>query len=182
MLSLLFFRGHGIVPVLVRLFTWKWFYAQKWKDVPSHVAIVVDSEYGVKRKYEAVVTGIQSAAFSYSEIENDKSLIAEIKLPFSDVAASRKYLDSQVGDRYGFEVVAITGLAVLSPPWVDAVLAFVWTRLMGGRNGETCPLHCSLLAKMSMSAGGFVFEKGTDNMPMSPNDLFLLLSGSSTKG
>lgn len=172
MLRLLFFRGHGIVPILVRLFTWRPLSGQRWKDVPAHVAIVTNSPDGIPRKYEAVITGIQSTVFIESENSADKSVIAEFSFISDTGFSAYHYLEDQVGDRYGFEAVALTGMTVLAPRRIDKKLASIWAKMYGGKNGETCPLHCSLLAKKAMEAAGLPdVRPRKDGMPLSPNDL-----------
>jgi len=171
MISLLFFRGHGVIPVLVRLFTWKWFYGQKWKDVPAHVAVMIEVRDGVFVKYEAIVSGIESNIIDYNDQLSDKSLMAKIDVYVPDVKSSIAYLDSQLNDRYGFEAVAINGIAAISPFWIDLILSAIWRHLMNGQDPKTCPLHCSMLAFLAVRAGGKVLDGREDGMPSSPNDL-----------
>jgi hypothetical protein len=173
MLHLLFFRGHGIVPVLVRLFCWHWWRSQRWRDVPAHVAVAVpaSTDSNALYEYEAVVTGIQVSLLAREDIQKLNGLIASIQLDVPDPEAASRWLDSQVGHRYGFEAVALTGLAVLSPTWLDMLWARCWARLQGGKSGRTAPLHCSLLCLNALRAGGFDTAKFPDFPPVSPNDL-----------
>lgn len=167
MLHLLFFRGHGIVPVLVRLFCWRWWGGQRWRDVPAHVAIW-DTEEGIE--YEAIVTGIRSGRLESAESLPGLIESVPVALPEPDLA--RRWLMQQVGKRYGFEAVALTGLTVLSPSWLDLIWARCWARLQGGRSGRTSPLHCSLLCLGALEAAGFP-TNFPGFPPVSPNDLML---------
>lgn len=173
MLHLLFFRGHGIVPVLVRLFCWRWWRGQRWSDVPAHVAIALPTSGKTLHEYEAIVTGIQVSLLDPGTIPALNGLIACIKVEVPDIEASRRWLDEQVGQCYGFEAVALTGLTVLSPAWLDLIWARCWAKLQGGRSGRTSPLHCSLLCLKALHAGGFTGDELPDFPPASPNDLML---------
>lgn len=172
MLHLLFFRGHGIVPVLVRLFCWHWWTCQHWRDVPAHVAVAVPTSTNALYEYEAIVSGIQVSLLAREEIPKLTGLIASVEMKVPNPEAASQWLDSQVGQRYGFEAVALTGLAVLSPSWLDLTWARCWASLQGGKSGRTSPLHCSLLCRRALEAGGY---KTTlpDFPPISPNDLML---------
>lgn len=172
MLHLLFFRGHGLVPVLVRLFCWRWWRGQRWREVPAHVAVAVPTSANALHEYEAVVTGIQVSLLAQEDIPKLNGLIASIDLDVPDPESASRWLDLQIGRRYGFEAVALTGLAVLSPAWLDLIWARCWARLQGGRSGRTSPLHCSLLCLGALEAAGFP-TNFPGFPPVSPNDLML---------
>ena len=137
MLHLLFFRGHGLIPMLVRLFCWHWWRGQRWRDVPAHVAIW-DTEEGIE--YEAIVTGIRSERLE--SIECLSGLIEALPVEVPEPEITRRWLMQQVGRPYGFLAVTATGLGILSPPALDRLLRTLWERLAGGRAGRTAPLDC----------------------------------------
>ena len=166
MLHLLFFRGHGLVPVLVRLFCWHWWRGQRWREVPAHVAIWDRDTW---TEYEAIVTGIRSGHLA--GIQETSGLIGIIPVSVQHPDAARAWLDDQVGKPYGFLAVTATGLGILSPPALDRLWRTLWERLAGGRAGRTAPLDCSLLAQMALRAGGLDLLGRDDGLPVSPNDL-----------
>lgn len=170
MLHLLFFRGHGLVPVLVRLFCWHWWHGQRWRDVPAHVAIW---DRDNKTEYEAIVTGIRSGQLDGLNKLSGLVEMIPVSVPHPD--AARAWLDEQVGRPYGFLAATATGLGILSPPALDRLWRTLWEHLSGGRSGRTAPLDCSLLAQMALRAGGQNILGRDDGLPVSPNDLFLSL-------
>ncbi len=170
MLHLLFFRGHGLVPVLVRLFCWHWWHGQRWREVPAHVAIW-DAEEGLE--YEAIVTGIRSGRLD--SLDGLSGLIEALPVALPEPNLARRWLMQQVGRPYGYLAVAATGLGILSPPALDRLWRTLWEHLSGGRSGRTAPLDCSLLAQMALRAGGQNILGRDDGLPVSPNDLFLSL-------
>lgn len=166
MLHLLFFRGYGLVPVLVRLICWHWWHGQKWREVPAHVS-VWDAEEGLE--YEAIVTGIRSERLE--SIESLTGLIEALPVAVPEPELSRRWLMQQVGRPYGFLAATATGLGILSPPALDRLWRTLWERLSGGKGGRTAPLDCSLLAQMALRAGGLDLLGRADGLPVSPNDL-----------
>ena len=173
MLHLLFFRGHGLVPVLVRLFCWRWWLGQHWRDVPAHVAVAVPASTNANAlyEYEAVVTRIQVSLLARKEIPKLNGLIACVDIEVPDPRQAHAWLDLQIGRRYGFEAAALTGLGIVSPPALDRWWRRIWEHLSGGRSGRTAPLDCSLLAQMALRAGGLDLLGREDGLPVSPNDL-----------
>lgn len=171
-LSLLFFRGHGIVPVLVRLCCWQWWLGQRWCDVPAHVSIW-DRAEGIE--YEAIVSGIHSSTLP--SLDGITGLIDNVVVVVPGLDQSRHWLTLQVGKPYGFLAAAATGLGILSPPALDLLWLRIWANLAGGRSGRTAPLDCSLLAQMALIAGGLDVPGRADGLPVSPNDLMMGLKG-----
>jgi hypothetical protein len=173
MLHLLFFRGHGLVPVFVRLLCWHWWRGQRWQAVPAHVAVAVpaSTDTNVLYEYEAVVTGIQVSLLAREEIQEINPLSSCVELRVPDPAQAHAWLDLQIGRRYGFETAALTGLGIVSPPALDRWWRRIWEHLSGGRSGRTAPLHCSLLVQMALRAGGLDLLGRGDGLPVSPNDL-----------
>ena len=171
--TLLFFRGctiipdgfKSIVPTIVRLCTWPKNRIH-FNNVPAHVAIVANDV-----EYEAVVSGIRK-----SELKSDfdgkfyglRNLVAQIQFEVDDNLNDKLawFLDAQVGQRYGFETVAITGIGNLrgEPPLFTKRL---WEKLSSGR---TSPKHCSYLCQLALKEIG-IDVKRHDNLPMSPMDL-----------
>ena len=188
MVHLLFFRGHGIVPILVRLLTWHWWRGQHWSQVPAHVALAIPAgrvlhaelpSYAAKlpsyAEYEAITTGIHVSMLAESDMPRLHGLIddipVEVPLPHETV----RWLDAQVGLPYGYLAVAATGLGIVSPPWMDRCWLRLWERLAGGKSGRTAPLNCSLLCQLALRAGGLDVQGRQDGLPVSPNDLLLIL-------
>lgn len=171
-LTVLAFRGHGIMPVLIRLFCWHWRQGQRWSEVPAHVAIW--DEAGAA-EYEAIVTGIKRSELA--SLDGLRGLTHTIRVEVPDMAGTRVWLEEQVGREYGYLAVAATGLGILSPPSLDRVWRCWWERLSGGKSGRTAPLDCSLLAQMALRAGGVEMLGRRDGLPVSPNDLVLELKG-----
>lgn len=172
MLHLLFFRGHGLVPVLVRLFCWRWWQGQHWRDVPAHVALWDRDTW---TEYEAIVTGIRATHLSGLQETSGLVGVLEVSLPHPDAATA--WLGDQVGKPYGFLASAATGLGILSPPALDLWWRWLWRHLSGGKAGRTAPLNCSLLCQLALRAGGLNLVGREDGLPVSPNDLLLTLKG-----
>jgi hypothetical protein len=172
--TLLFFRGctlipDGIVkctiPFLIRLCTWPRGRVH-FNNVPAHVAIVVN-----ETEYESIVTGIRKIPL---KPEHDgkfyglHNLIAQIQIEVGDGLNDKLiwFLNAQVGQRYGYEAVAITGIGNLrgEPP---AFTKRIWEKLSSGRSA---PKSCSYLCQLALQEIG-IDVKRHDNLPMSPMDL-----------
>jgi hypothetical protein len=160
----MYFRGHGVVPVVVRLITWQWWTGQKWSDVPAHVAMFWLQPDGSHIEIEAVVTGIRRekvAALPTGGVA-DRFFLPDVD------GKGWAYASSQVGGRYGFEAAMATGLGSL--PWWRALATRLWAKVGAGR---TAPLHCSLLAQETMREAGQPVQTG--DLPPSPNGQMLFL-------
>ncbi len=174
MIRLLFFRGHGIIPILVRLLTWHWWHGQHWSRVPAHVAITIPV-WNALAEYEAIITGVQVTLLAESDLPTLNGLIADVPVDVPLIGAAQHWLDAQVGRPYGFLTSAATGLGIVSPPWLDRWWARGWEHLAGGKSGRTAPLNCSLLCQLALGAGGLDIPGRSDGLPVSPNDLLRIL-------
>lgn len=172
-LSLLFFRGHGAIPCLIRLATWRWWLGQRWEDVPAHVAIW-DERTSVE--WEAVVFGIRKGPLSDAAHNALSGLIATVQVEIPDYATTVRWLNAQVGRPYGFAAVAITGAGIIAPRAADRALAWLWRGMAGGKGGRSVPLDCSELVRGALAAGGAPLIGRADGLPMSPNDVLLEVS------
>lgn len=166
---LLFFKGHGVAPLLIRWLTWRG--GEAWSSVPSHVAICF-ANYGGWSEYEATITGIHQRFVRDFKLHG---LIEAVKVELPDEDAAQQWVGSKVGKPYGYLAVISTGLGIVSPPWWDRLWARLWEHLAGGRGGRTAPLDCSLLAQLTLKAGGLDVPGREDGLPVSPNDLYLNL-------
>lgn len=169
---LLFFRGHGWIPVLTRLLTWEWWRGQKWRDVPAHVAIFWDNGPSGWIEIEAIATGIRRGELTVLP-GSDDGVCAQINLSDGGPDALL-YASQQVGRRYGFETAALTGLAAI--PAANEYAQTLWSQLASGR---TVPLHCSLLAAGALKAAGYELPKW--ETPPSPNQVYRYLLGNQVK-
>lgn len=174
MIRLLFFRGHGIVPILVRLLTWHWWRGQHWSQVPAHVAIAIPAGR-VLHEYEAIITGVHVSLLAITDVPQLNGLIADVPVDVPLLGAAGHWLDAQVGKPYGYLAVAATGLGIISPPWLDRWWARGWEHLAGGKSGRSAPLNCSLLCQLALRAGGLDIPGRQDGLPVSPNDLLRIL-------
>ncbi len=174
MLHLLFFKGHGLIPILVRLITWHWWLGQRWSQVPAHVAITIPAGR-VLHEYEAIITGVQVTLLAESDVPRLNGLIADIPMDVPLLGAAVRWLDAQVGKPYGYLASAATGLGIISPPWLDRWWRRGWEHLAGGKSGRTAPLNCSLLCQLAIRAGGLDIQGRKDGLPVSPNDLMRIL-------
>jgi hypothetical protein len=164
---ILFFKGHGFIPVLIRLFSKH--RGQKFSKVPAHCAVFIKSGNGFV-EYEAVSTGIRKLWLPILP-KYQKFLM----IPVKDLSPVVNWLDTQVGKPYGYLTVAITGLGIVSPSVVDRVLSWCWRNLFGGKSGRSCPKDCSLLAHLALMEGGVEVPGRKDGLPVSPNDLLTSL-------
>ncbi|WP_394794882.1 hypothetical protein [Armatimonas sp.] len=174
MIHLLFFKGYGIIPILVRLLTWHWWLGQRWSQVPAHVAIAIPVGSTLS-EYEAIITGVHVALLAPSDVPRLNGLIAAVPVEVPQPAATQRWLDAQVGKPYGYLAAAATGLGIISPPWLDRWWRRGWERLSGGKSGRTAPLNCSLLCQLALGAGGLDTPGRQDGLPVSPNDLMRIL-------
>lgn len=166
MIELYFFRGRGTVPFIVRLFCWRWWLGQKFSQVPAHCSAVIATGETII-EFEATVKGITCDFFH----EKVTGVISSIRLEVPHHNTALYWLAMKCGTRYGFEAVAIDGISVVAPAWVDKILASVWSRLEKGRSS---PLHCSLLCLGALKAGGYSpLPYRKDGIPISPNDLMI---------
>ena len=170
MIRIYFFRGSGLVPLIVRLFCWKWWIGEKFSQVPAHCSLVMKAgSYLVE--FEATVKGISC----HHVPDKMSGVIHYVDLAVPDERVALSWLSDKIGSRYGFEAVAIDGISVVAPPWVDKCMALVWRRLEKGRSS---PLHCSLLCLGAINASGFSpVPSRPDGLPVSPNDLLISLKG-----
>ena len=181
MIRLLFFRGHGIVPILVRLLTWHWWIGQSWGQVPAHVAIAIPAgralhaELPSYAEYEAIITGVRVSLLAPSDLTTLHGLIADVPVDVPLIGAAQHWLDAQVGKPYGYLAVVATGLGIVSPPWLDRWWRRGWEHMAGGKSGRTAPLNCSLLCQLALGAGGLGIPGRRDGLPVSPNDLMRII-------
>ncbi len=174
MVHLLFFKGYGIIPILVRLLTWHWWHGQRWSQVPAHVAITIPAGNAM-HEYEAVITGVHVSLLAPSDLPTLNGLIADVPVDVPLPHETVRWLDAQVGKPYGYLAVAATGLGIISPSWLDRWWARGWEHLAGGKSGRTAPLNCSLLCQLALGAGGLDIQGRQDGLPISPNDLLRIL-------
>ncbi len=171
--TLLFFRGctiipdgfKSIIPMLIRLCTWPRGRVH-FSNVPAHAAIVVENT-----EYEAIITGIRKIELqrnSDGEFYGLRNLITQIHFDVEDDLAdkTRWFLEAQVGQRYGYETVLVTGIGLL-PGDVPYFTKRIWERLASGRSS---PKNCSYLCQLALAEIG-VHVKRHDDLPMSPMDL-----------
>lgn len=169
---LIFFTGHGFIPVMIRVFCRRWRDAQPWEEVPAHVVIW---DRSLQRETEATVKGIRSTRLETLAGLHGVCKIVPINVP--NIEGAREFLESQENERYGFEAVVLTGLAEVSPNWIDRIWLKCWSSLRGGKGGRTSPLHCSLLCHKALEAGGVpVHNIRRDGLPLTPNDLLFTVS------
>ena len=168
-----FWRGRGLIPVLIRLFSRH--RGQAWADVPAHCAVLLEDSEGFT-EYEAISTGIRRGEITRQELdEGTVAPMVMIPVTVPNFDAMVQYLNEQVGQRYGYEAVAATGLAIVAPSWLDRWLSWSWLHLAGGRSGRSCPKDCSLLVWWALSHAGLTLPGREDGLPVSPNDLLQLL-------
>ncbi len=181
MVHLLFFKGYGIIPILVRLLTWHWWHGQHWSQVPAHVAItipagrVLHAELPSYAEYEAIITGVHVSLLAITDVPQLNGLIADVPVDVPLPHETVRWLDAQVGKPYGYLASAATGLGIVSPPWLDRWWRRGWEHLAGGKSGRTAPLNCSLLCQLALRAGGLDIPGRQDGLPVSPNDLMRIL-------
>lgn len=162
---LYFFSGHGLVPVVVRLVTWRWWAGQRWGEVPAHCAIVISTPGQDSVEYESIITGTRkSINFRLSGVVYSRL----VDIP--RIADTIEWLDSQVGRPYGFLPAILTGIGALRPGYA-IYCGRVWEWLRGGRGGRTAPLNCSLLCQYALLAGGVEVGGHPTGLPLSPNEL-----------
>lgn len=161
-MTLLFFRGRGVVPFCVRLLTCRWWEGQAWADVPAHVALFWGQTDGSWIEIEAVVTGVRRCSLPELPTEG---VVARFDVSDAD-GRGRKFAAWQVGKRYGFEAALATGLASV-PIWRQLAVR-LWAAVGAGR---TVPLDCELLAEGALSAAGYPLRVW--DTPPSPNELML---------
>lgn len=163
--EVVFFKGRGLVPVLVRAVTWRWREGQAWGSVPAHCAFIV---WPVE--YEAIITGIRK-----SEGWQLSGVVGRVGVSVPRLDDTIEWLDMQVGKPYGFLACALTGAGHLLPANARR-LSRLWERMAGGKSGRTAPLNCSLLCQFALLCGGLPVRGREDGLPVSPNDLLRILS------
>lgn len=146
-IHLLFFKGYGFVPLMIRLLTWHWWRGQRWRQVPAHVAIAIPVGSTLS-EYEAITTGVHVSLLAESDVSRLSGLIADLPVEVPLLGATVRWLDAQVGKPYGYLASAATGLGIVSPRWLDRwwkvrancatqLLAALPTRSQGGWTRHT---------------------------------------------
>lgn len=151
-------RGHGVVPVLVRALTWR--PGMKWSETPAHVSIYRAQGDGMFEEIEAVVTGVR---LTRNMILPSYGVVGKFAIPDPSGAGWDAAL-GRVGEPYGFAAAILTGAGSIVGlrDW-----ATQWWRKLG--QGRTAPQDCATLATLAIEATGLdVHEPET---PISPAEL-----------
>lgn len=174
-ISILFFRGKGVIPFIIRLCSRR--KELHFSRTPAHCAIALRENYGdsYAQEYESVVTGVQTHPIKVKQdglfLINGLIDAITYTVPDEKYDQCQAYLESMVGKPYGFSNVILTGIGQLpGKPHFSFVRA--WEKMKSGR---TSPRDCSELVRQALIEANIKVIDRHDGLPLSPCDLYIAL-------